>query len=79
MKEELKTRIDKVIEENAPDYIVIAPDKNLEDDFGMDSLDKTSLWLALEEEFDTEIDESNVAEIKTVQDVYDSVSKALED
>lgn len=79
MKPELKTRIDKVIEENAPDEIEIAPDKNLEDDFGMDSLDKTALWLALEEEFDTEIDEANVAEIKTVQDVYDSVSKALED
>jgi acyl carrier protein len=45
------------------------------EDLGADSLDTVELIMAIEEEFDTEIPEDEAANISTVQDVIDYVSK----
>ncbi len=46
-------------------------DSNLTDDLGADSLDAVELIMAIEEEFDVEIDDSSAQKIKTVQDIVD--------
>jgi len=45
------------------------------DDLGADSLDTVELIMAIEEEFDCEIPEEQAANISTVQEVIDFVSK----
>ncbi|MGZ4812121.1 MAG: acyl carrier protein [Terriglobales bacterium] len=44
------------------------------DDLGADSLDKIEITMALEEGFEIEIADSDVENIRTVQDVVDAVS-----
>ncbi len=48
---------------------------NFTDDLGADSLDTVELVMALEDEFDVEIPEEDSANIKTVQDAIDYISK----
>lgn len=47
----------------------INPEQVLEADLGADSLDVLEIAMALEEEFDCQIDDDRAAELKTVQDV----------
>lgn len=46
-------------------------DSDLTDDLGADSLDAVELIMAIEEEFDIEIDDNSAQKIKTVQDIVD--------
>lgn len=48
---------------------------NIQDDLGVDSLDAVDLIMALEDEFDIEIPEDQVKNIKTVGDIV----KLIED
>lgn len=43
---------------------------NIQDDLGADSLDVVDLVMSLEEEFDMEIPDEAVANIKTVGDIF---------
>lgn len=47
----------------------ITEDSNIQDDLGADSLDVVDLVMALEDEFDVEIPEDQVENIKTVGDI----------
>ena len=47
----------------------ITPDTLIADDLGADSLDVVDLVMSLEEEFDTEIPDEEVENIKTVGDI----------
>ncbi len=47
----------------------ITLDSGIQDDLGADSLDVVDLVMSLEEEFDTEIPDEAVANIKTVGDI----------
>ena len=58
--EELGVEKDEVVE-----------DAHLQDDLGADSLDAVELIMAIEEEFDVEIDDTEATNIKTVQDIID--------
>jgi acyl carrier protein len=49
----------------------VTPDASFMDDLGADSLDTVELIMALEEEFDIEIPDSDAEEIRTVQDALD--------
>ena len=64
---------DKVKELIAEQLDVKADDiteaSNIQDDLGADSLDVVDLVMALEEEFDVEIPEDQVENIKTVGDI----------
>ena len=57
----------------------ITPETDLEEDLDMDSLDGTELLLALEEEFDLEIDEDTARGFRTVGDIIDYLSEKTED
>lgn len=46
----------------------VTPDASFMDDLGADSLDTVELIMALEEEFDMEIPDSDAEKIRTVQD-----------
>lgn len=46
-------------------------DSDLSEDLGADSLDAVELIMAIEEEFEIEIDDSSAQKIKTVQDIVD--------
>lgn len=48
------------------------------DDLGADSLDVVELIMALEEEFDTEIPDSDAEKVVTVGDVVDYIKDHLE-
>ena len=49
----------------------VTPDASFMDDLGADSLDTVELIMALEEEFDIEIPDSDAEKIRTVQDSID--------
>lgn len=49
----------------------VTPDASFMDDLGADSLDTVELIMALEEEFEMEIPDSDAEKIRTVQDALD--------
>jgi acyl carrier protein len=49
----------------------VTPDASFMDDLGADSLDTVELIMALEEEFDIEIPDSDAEKIRTVKDALD--------
>ena len=52
---------------------------NIQDDLGADSLDVVDLVMALEDEFDVEIPEDQVENIKTVGDIVKFIEEKVED
>ena len=53
----------------------VTPDAKFVDDLGADSLDLTELIMAMEEEFDIEIEDEQAQQIRTVQDAIDFIKK----
>jgi acyl carrier protein len=53
----------------------VRPEQNLHDDLDMDSLDKVEAVMAIEDEFDFNIDDEDIAECKTVADVIALVER----
>jgi len=56
----------------------ITRDASLEDDLGADSLDWVSLIMALEDRFAVDIPDEDAAELRTVKQVTDYVTLALD-
>lgn len=54
-------------------------DTNFQDDLNADSLDLVELIMAFEDEFNLEINDEDVANIKTVSDALEEISKKLDD
>ncbi len=53
----------------------VTPDASFIDDLGADSLDIVELVMALEEEFDMEIPDSDAEKVVTVEDVVDYIKE----
>ncbi len=53
----------------------VKPDASFMDDLGADSLDTVELIMALEEEFDIEISDSEAEKIRTVQQAFDYLAE----
>jgi acyl carrier protein len=51
----------------------VVPEASFADDLDADSLDLVELVMALEEEFEVEVPEEELAEVKTVGQAYDLV------
>ena len=69
MEDIFKTMQDLIAEQFAIDADEISMDSSFVDDLGADSVDLVELVMAMEEEFDIgEIDEENLAGLKTVGD-----------
>lgn len=70
---------DKVVEiiKNQFDIDEVSPETNLMEDLGSDSIGLLELVMEIEEEFNLEIDDSQLGNIKTIQDVVDSIEEAI--
>jgi acyl carrier protein len=55
----------------------IDDDNSLKDDLGMDSLDQVEICMEIEKEFNINIPDSELENVKTVQDLYSCVEKFL--
>ena len=62
-----------VVEQLGVEDEVIKPDTSFIDDLGADSLDIVELIMALEEEFDLQIPDSEAEKIATVGDVIEYI------
>ena len=59
------------------DASTITPDTDLKEDLGVDSLDLFEFVMALEEEFDIEMPDGDVENIKTVADAVNFLKSTL--
>ena len=57
----------------------VTPNANIQDDLGADSLDIVDLVMSFEDEFDLEIPDDQVENIKTVGDVVKYIEENTED
>ena len=57
----------------------VTPNANIQDDLGADSLDIVDLVMSFEDEFDLEIPDDQVENIKTVGDVVKYIEEKTED
>lgn len=55
----------------------IKPTDRFVEDMGADSLDEVELVMALEYEFELEIDDEKAEQVKTVQQAIDSITREL--
>lgn len=53
------------------------PESNIKTDLGADSLDEVEICMEVEKEFNISVPDSLMEEVKTVQDLYDTVEKVL--
>ena len=53
----------------------VTPEKNFVSDLGADSLDTIELAMALEDDFNIEIPDEDLEQVKTVQDAINVVNK----
>ena len=62
-----------VVDQLSVDEKLVTPEARFTDDLGADSLDTVELVMALEEEFDIEIPDSDAEKVVTVGDVVDYI------
>ncbi len=73
-----KDKITKIIAEQLQvDEGQITSDSSFMDDLGADSLDTVELIMALEEEFEIEIPDSDAEQIRTVQDAINYLNERV--
>lgn len=77
---EIKEKVEKIIWELSPQDSINLDDK-LQDDLGLDSLSMVMLLMEIEDEFEIEIDESdmNPYDLITVADAVDLIKKYVGD
>jgi len=75
----LEARVTAIIgEQLGVDTSTLAPEASLLDDLGADSLDVVELVMALEEEFQIEVPDDHVENIRTIADVVDYMATRVE-
>ncbi len=67
--------IEIIAEQLGAEKANVTPDASFMDDLGADSLDTVELVMALEEEFDLEIPDSEAEKIRTVQDALNYLAE----
>lgn len=72
----IKERVIEIIADQlGRDASEITEQTSMSDDLGADSLDAVEVIMAIEEEYNLEIDDEDAMHFKTVQDVIDYVEK----
>ena len=76
-----KKRINEIIinQLDLPEDCQIKPDNNLQEDFDADSLDAVCIIMSIESAFQININDEDCGDVKTVQDIYDYVTKRLDE
>ena len=69
--------IDELLEasESELDASEIGPETNLRDDLGLDSLQAVTVVMALEQEFEVEVDDEEIDGLRTVGDILDLLAE----
>lgn len=76
----IESRVKKiVVEQLGVKEEEVTNDASFVDDLGADSLDTVELVMALEEEFETEIPDSDAEKITTIQQAIDYISAHYEE
>jgi acyl carrier protein len=74
--EDIVSQVNQImIEGFEVDSDLLAPEAQLKDDLGLDSLDGVDLVVALEKTFGCRIAEEDARQIKTLQDIYSHIQK----
>lgn len=68
-----------LVEQLDVDEELVTPEATITDDLGADSLDLVDLVMELENEFDTEIPDEDIQNIKTVGDIVAYIEKMKAD
>ena len=66
-----------IAEKLSIDASSITLESDLQKDFGADSLDAVEIVMAVEDEFDLSIDDEDLLEIRTVNDIVQQIEKRL--
>jgi len=74
-REEVQIRVLTVIGEIVPDVSNLSPEFSLANE--LDSLDRITLFMALEEEFSGKVEQKQAEHIDTVNDVVDYIYKKM--
>ncbi len=76
---DISTRLRKIVADHLEKtHDEVAEDKTFIDDLGADSLDMVELVMALEEEFDLEVSDSEAEHLTTVGHAVDLVERLLQ-
>ena len=67
-----------IVEQLGIDESKVTPEASFIDDLGADSLDMVELIMAIEEEFDIEIPDSDAEKVVTVGDVVDYIKENVQ-
>jgi acyl carrier protein len=71
----MKKRIAEILKESLDIDIEGKEDLNLEKEFGLDSLDSIELVMSIEEAFDVEIPDKDIAQLQTANDILKRVEE----
>jgi acyl carrier protein len=75
-KKEVVEKVRQIISEQlGVDEAEVTPSASFTDDLGADSLDQVELVMALEEEFDLQINDEDTEKMTTVQSAIDYIEK----
>lgn len=78
--DEVRAQVDEILIEGFEiDPELLAPEAQLGDDLGLDSLDGVDLVVALEKRFSCRIKESEARSMRSLQDIYESVARHVGD
>ena len=76
--DEVRAQVDEILVEGFEiDPELLAPEAQLGDDLGLDSLDGVDLVVALEKRFSCRIKESEARAMRSLQDIYESVARRV--
>ena len=77
---DILTRLQNIVgEQLSIDPSRVQPEAHFENDLGADSLDVVELVMAVEEDFDIDINDDYASQIETVQHVLNYLEKILEE
>jgi acyl carrier protein len=75
-QEIVSSRVEKIISEQIGSDTILAPETNLQDDLGMDSLELVELGITLENEFDVLLPDAEIRRCATLDDIVQFVCRA---
>jgi len=79
MAPDIRDRIHRILfRQLGADEVELAPEADLQDDLGADSLDVIELVMAFEESFDLHVPDEDVERMRTVGDIERYLEKRIE-
>jgi acyl carrier protein len=76
--QEIQTKVVSIVRENGFTLYEVMPTARLKDDLTMDSMDILELTMALESEFEIDIEDDVFDQWQTLQDVIQTVASQVE-